>query len=87
MDAGAEMAEYVTKWASESQDYFFEALQNDYGMIYIDFDEIDGMREALREKTYKPMYDEIKHEIESAGGDVSFLDYYLKDVRGVEIPS
>ena len=86
IDAGEEAAEYITDWSEKAQAYYLQALQDDYGMTYIDFDSIEGLRNDLFEKTYEPLYHEIKSEIEIGGGDPSFLDYYITEVRGFELP-
>lgn len=85
-DAALEMAESVKNWNKEAQDYYLDALQKDYGMQFINFDEIDGLRDALREKSMKYCYEKIKASIEKKGGDPAFLDEYIK-MRGFEIPA
>lgn len=87
MDAGEEMAGYVDDWAEKAQDYYLQALQDEYGMTFIDFDEIEGMRETLREETFEPVYNNIKKGIKNNGGDPNFLDRYVRDIRGLELPS
>ena len=81
MDAAEEMAEYVKDWNKEVQDYYLEALQTDYDMTFIDFDEIDGLRDELRETSFDYCYEEIYAMIEEDGGDPTFLDEYI-EMRG-----
>lgn len=85
-DASVEMADYVTAWAEECQDYYLELLQEQYGCTYVDFDEIPGMREALREESFEYVYDVLKMSIANHGGDPAFLDEYI-EMRGFEIPA
>lgn len=85
-DAATEAADYNTEYCAEAQDYYLNLLQSEHGVTYIDFDEIDGMRDSLREKSFDYCYGKIKDFIVANNGDPSFLDEYIT-MRGFEVPA
>lgn len=72
-DAAAECVEIVQAHTDTFEYEMLDKLTTELGMEFVDFDQMDGLREQLREKTYDVAYDSITGAI---GNEL--LDQFLK---------
>ena len=58
-DAAQECVPIVQEYTDSYENEMLQKLINEYGMIYVDFDQIPGLREQLREETFDVAYESI----------------------------
>lgn len=64
-DAIAEVKSDVETFVDDNESSALDRLVNEFGMVFIDFDQIEGMRDSMREATWDVAYESISSEIGS----------------------